>query len=310
MNGNGASDQARERVSPAKPGSGILIVNTRSRSGETSRAAAVDKLRSHGIDVVQRECTSREELTALIREQGPRVDFVAVAGGDGTMNAAAQGLRETGVALGILPTGTANDLARTLGIPADLDRAVGIIAAGRTRKIDLGVVNGHPFFNVASLGLSAELTQLLTRDIKRRFGKLGYMMTALRVLARARPFTAEISVKNNTIRVSTLQIAVGNGRFYGGGNVVEKSAAIDDRRLDLYSLEFRRAWKLALLARSFRYGEHGAWDQVRAIRADEFEVVTRRPKPVNADGEIVTRTPARFTIHPHAVTVLAPQADD
>ena len=278
MSGNGASDQARERVSPAKPGSGILIVNTRSRSGETSGAAAIDKLRSHGIDVVQRECTSREELTALIREQGPRVDFVAVAGGDGTMNAAAQGLRETGVALGILPTGTANDLARTLGIPADLNRAVEIIAAGHTREVDLGVVNGHPFFNVASLGLSAELTQLLTRDIKRRFGKLGYMMTALRVLARARPFTAEISVKDNTIRVSTLQIAVGNGRFYGGGNVVEKSAAIDDRRLDLYSLEFRRAWKLALLARSFRYGEHGAWDEVRAIRAGEFEIVTRFPR--------------------------------
>ena len=74
----------------------------------------------------------------------------------------------------------------------------------------------------------------------------------------------------------------------------------------LYSLELKQAWKLALMARSFRYGEHGAWEEVRAIRAKEFEIRTRRPLPVNCDGEIVTRTPARFTIRPSAVTVFAP----
>jgi len=103
-----------------------------------------------------------------------------------------------------------------------------------------------------------------------------------------------------------LQIAGGNGRFYGGGNVVEKDAAIDDHRLDLYSLELTRAWKLALMARSFRYGEHGAWDEVRAIRAQEFDVRTRRPRLINADGEIVSETPAHFTISPSAVTVFLP----
>jgi YegS/Rv2252/BmrU family lipid kinase len=185
---------------------------------------------------------------------------------------------------------------------------VKVIADGHSRRIDLGLVNGQPFFNVASLGLSAELTRQLTRDVKRRFGKLGYALATLRVLARARPFTAELSAQGERVRIKTLQVAVGNGRFYGGGNVVEKDAAIDDRRLDLYSLEFAQAWKLALLARSFRYGEHGAWDEVRAISGDEFEVRTRRPQPVNADGEIVTQTPARFTIYPRAVTVFAPEA--
>ncbi len=232
-----------------------------------------------------------------------------VGGGDGTLNAAARGIMETGLPLGILPTGTANDLARTLGIEADLEAAVKVIAAGHTRRIDLGVVNGHPFFNVASMGLSAELASMLTRDIKRRFGKLGYAVTAVRALARARPFRAVIASEEGTARVLTLQIAVGNGRYYGGGNAVEKTATIDDQRLDLYSLEFKRAWKLALLARSFRYGEQGAWDEVRAIRAREFEVTTRRRKAINADGEIVTHTPARFTIRPGAVTVFAPSGE-
>jgi YegS/Rv2252/BmrU family lipid kinase len=287
----------------------LLIVNAKSRSGKASLDEAREKLGAHGIEPVHRDCGTRDELSGLVREHGGEVDLVAVAGGDGTMNAAAEGLMATGLPLGILPTGTANDLARTLGIEADLDAAVKVIAAGHTRRIDLGMVNGHPFFNVASMGLSAELASMLTRDIKRRFGKLGYAVTAVRALARARPFRAVIRSEEGSARVLTLQIAVGNGRYYGGGNAVEKTAAIDDQRLDLYSLEFRRAWKLALLARSFRYGEHGAWDEVRAIRAKEFEVTTRRPRSINADGEIVTRTPARFTIRPAAVTVFAPEGE-
>jgi diacylglycerol kinase (ATP) len=284
----------------------LLIVNAKSRSGAANLAAAVERLEAHGIEPLHRECGRREDLSPLIVRHGREVDLVVVGGGDGTLNAAALGVIEAGLPLGILPMGTANDLARTLDIAPDLDTAARIIADGRTRVIDLGLVNEQPFFNVASLGLSAELAQRLTRDIKRRFGRLGYGLVALKVLAQARPFSAVISSRDGTVRVRTLQIAVGNGRYYGGGNAVEKDAAIDDKHLDLYSLELSRAWKLALMARSFRYGEHGAWEEVRAIRAKEFEVRTRRPRPINADGEIVTQTPARFTIRPAAVTVFAP----
>jgi len=285
----------------------LLIINAKSRSGATLCEQAVASLTAHGIEPVHRECERREDLSSLIVEHAGDVDCVVVGGGDGTLNAAALGVIQAGIPLGILPLGTANDLARTLEIPTDLDSAARIVAEGHTRRIDLGLVNGQPFFNVASLGLSAELAQTLTSDIKRRFGRLGYALTALKVLSRARPFSAVIASENETVRVRTLQIAVGNGRYYGGGNAVEKDAAIDDQRLDLYSLELEQAWKLALMARSFRYGEHGAWSEVRAIHAKEFDIRTRRPRPINADGEIVTQTPAHFTIKPRAVTVFAPR---
>ncbi|WP_243374985.1 lipid kinase [Microvirga solisilvae] len=284
----------------------LLIINAKSRSGEAQAQAAIEALESHGIEPVQLECGRREDLSPLIVKHRNEVDCVVVGGGDGTLNAAAFGVIEAGLPLGILPLGTANDLARTLGIPFDLDGAARVIADGQTRKIDLGVVNGEPFFNVASLGLSAELAQKLTRDIKRRFGRLGYALVAMNVLAHAKPFRATIMSETENVRVRTLQIAVGNGRFYGGGNAVEKDAAIDDQHLDLYSLEFERAWKLAFMARSFRHGQHGAWSEVRAIRAKEFDIRTRRPRPINADGEIVTQTPAHFSIRPCAVTVFAP----
>jgi YegS/Rv2252/BmrU family lipid kinase len=289
------------------PRRALLIVNAKSRSGAAQRDMAIERLKDHGIEPVHVECSRREDLSPLIVRHAREVDCAVVGGGDGTLNAAAFGVIESGLPLGILPLGTANDLARTLEIPFDLDRAARIIADGHTRRIDLGLVNGEPFFNVASLGLSAELAQKLTRDIKRRWGRLGYAMVALNVLMHAKPFRATIYSESEAARVRTLQIAVGNGRFYGGGNAVEQDAAIDDHHLDLYSLELDRAWKLALMARSFRHGRHGAWSEVRAVRAKEFDIRTRKPQPINADGEIVTQTPAHFSIRPAAVTVFAPR---
>jgi YegS/Rv2252/BmrU family lipid kinase len=284
----------------------LLIVNAKSRSGADNLDAAMEALRANGIEPVHRDCGTRDALSPLIVEHGRDVDCVVVGGGDGTINAAAPGVMERDLPLGILPLGTANDLARTLGIPVELGAAAKIIADGHKRTIDLGIVNEQPFFNVASLGLSAELALQLTQDIKRRWGRMGYALVALRVLSRARPFTAVITSREGSKRVRTLQIAVGNGRYYGGGNAVERTAAIDDQHLDLYSLEVKRAWKLALMARSFRTGEHGAWEEVRAIRAKEFTIRTRRPRPINADGEIVSQTPAKFTLRENAVTVFTP----
>lgn len=202
--------------------------------------------------------------------------------------------------------GTANDLARTLAIPTDLVAAADVIVAGHRRRIDVGTVNGHPFFNVASIGLSAELAHELSPELKRRWGRLGYALAALRVLLRARRFAAWIGEDGAGTRVRTMQIGVGNGVFYGGGTVVAHDAAIDDGHLDLYSLEMRAVWKLALMLPVFRAGTHGAWSEVRTARGVEFEIRTRRPRPVNADGELLTRTPAVFGVRPAAVEVFVP----
>ncbi|WP_291864843.1 lipid kinase [Bradyrhizobium sp.] len=287
----------------------LLIINGNSRSGRDSHAEVMEGLRRLGIDPFAAECSSRDELSPLIVKEGARADLVIIGGGDGTLNAAAAGLAELKLPLGILPLGTANDLARTLGIPPDLQSALDIIAGGRIRSIDVGIVNDVMFFNVASVGLSAELAEKLTAETKRRFGRLGYAFTALRVLAGARPFRADIISDGRRARSLTLQIAVGNGRYYGGGNVVEKHAEIDDEILRLYSLEFVQAWRMILMFRSFRSGEHGALDDVRTLRADRFEIRTRRPRPVNADGEIVTQTPAVFTVSPKAINVIVPRED-
>jgi len=282
-----------------------MLLNPNARRGPQA-LEVVGQLAAGGVDVTVERFSAPSEVSPDIARRAAQTDLVIVCGGDGTVAAAARGLLETGLPMGVLPLGTANDLARTLGLPLDLPAAVEVILRGRTERIDMGEVNGHAFFNVASLGLSADLAQGLTRESKQRWGRLAYAIRALQVLFAARPFQAEIINRQERIAVRTLQIAVGNGRHYGGGSVVHEHASILDGHLDLYSLDPGSVWKLALMFDAFRRGRHGLWAEVQTSKCVEFDVRTRRPRPVNADGDIVTQTPAHFIVRPAAIAVFTP----
>ncbi|HEY5796565.1 MAG TPA: lipid kinase [Bosea sp. (in: a-proteobacteria)] len=286
----------------------LLLRNPKSRRGAEPIEPVLQRLEQGGIDITIETFEALPEIARDIVRLRDTADLVIVCGGDGSVSSAALAAMESGLPLGIIPMGTANDLARTLDLPMDLVGAAGIIASGQTRPVDVGTVNGHAFFNVASIGLSSELAQGLDPELKKRFGRLGYALAALKVLTRASTFSARITEKGQATSVDTYQIAIGNGRHYGGGNVVEQNAEIDDGHLDLYSLELKNVWKLALMLRSFRSGTHGAWQEVRTAKCIEFDIETKKPMPINADGEIVTATPAHFKVHPKAVSIFAPPA--
>ncbi|MBV8912518.1 MAG: lipid kinase [Acetobacteraceae bacterium] len=283
----------------------LLVANEHSRrGGEIASFAAT--LERGGFQLRRETCADRTELSPLIRGLRDEIGAVILAGGDGTLNAGATALRETGLPLGILPLGTANDLARTLGIPNEPEAAASIILAGRTRLLDLGTVNEQPFFNVASLGMTVAVTRRLNRAVKRRFGILAYPISAAGAVLRSGRFRAVLRIDGEEKVVTTLQIAVGNGRFYGGGMVVAEDAAIDDATLHVYSLEPRVRWWLLFMGRAFRAGEHDKINAVRTFRCKTIDVATRRPRTVCADGEFITRTPAHFAVLPQAVRVFVP----
>jgi diacylglycerol kinase (ATP) len=288
----------------------LLIVNPKSRSGDVELDGVTGRLADGGIDIVATYRDAAEGFGAELARCRPKLDLVIVGGGDGTLNACAAALIKADLPLGILPLGTGNDLARTLGLPTTLPEAAGVIADGHLMRIDVGDVNGLPFLNVASIGMSARLAEELTGDVKRRFGAFGYALAGFRTLVRAHPFRARIKSPGSSVRVRTLQIAVGNGRHYGAGMTVASTARIDDQLLDLYSIETTRIWRLALMLRALRTGRHIEWPDVRAERAGRFEVYTRRPMPVNVDGELLTETPARFSIRPGALAVHVPRPAD
>lgn len=285
----------------------LLLINPNSRRGAEAADAMPELLQAGGLDVRSETFSSPDEAAEGIRELKNEVDCIVVAGGDGTLNAVAAAVIETGRPMGIVPLGTANDLARTLGIPADLQGAADVIARGHTRRIDVGMANDQPFYNVASIGLSVELADQLGAETKKRWGRFGYAIAAIKVLTNARPFRAWIRSNGEEKRVRTLQIAVGNGRHYGGGMTVAADATADDGWLDLYSLEVDHWWRLLRLLPSLRRGTQGEWDDVRAFRMTEVTIRTSRPRPVNTDGELTTWTPAHFRIRPKSVLVYAPE---
>ena len=289
-------------------GCALLIVNHRARNGAESAAAAKAALEAAGLAVhhpaPQDDLSCTEAI--LAGTAGGDIDRVVLGGGDGTLNAAIPGLLQAGLPFGILPLGTANDLARSLGIPLELEAAARVIAEQAPRPVDLGEVNGHRFFNVASIGFSAELAGEMRAEAKKRWGKLGYGIAAFGLLRRARPFTATLIHDGKVERVKTIQVSVGNGRHYGGGMTVAEDARPDNGVFDVYSLEVERWWKLVALLPWLRSGTQGRWDAVRAFRTTALEVRTRRPRSVNTDGELTTNTPAVFRLHPAALQVFAP----
>lgn len=285
----------------------MLIVNPRARRGGGSITEARQVLEKAGIAIEEMVTSKDENASEIISRNADHFDMAIVGGGDGTLNNAAAGLAYTGLTLGVLPLGTANDFARTMGIPPDPVKAAEIIAAGREVTVDLGEVNGHLFFNVASIGFSAELAAELTEHAKKRWGTLGYGIVAARILMRSRLFSAYVDHDGTTEKIRTMQVSVGNGRHYGGGMTVEETATADDGWLDLYSLEVDHWWRLLRLLPSLRKGTHGQWDDVRAFKTTEVTIRTKQPRPVNTDGELVTWTPAHFRIRPKSVRVFVPK---
>ena len=285
----------------------LLLLNPNARNGSTPIDEVMEILRAGGIDLIEERCSQDCPATELIRKYADKIDLVIVGGGDGTMNAAAPGLVETGLPLGILPLGTANDLARTLGLPMDAPGAARAIVAGVTRMLDLGEVNGHLYFNVASIGFSATLARHLTREAKKRWGVIGYAIAALRLLAQSRPFRVHIEHDGTIETVRTMQVSVGNGRHYGGGMTVKDTAEPDDGRLDVYSLEVSHGGELIALFPALRKGTQRRSKNVRAFSTSrDVRVTTRRRHDVNADGELVTVTPAHFSIRRNAITAFVP----
>jgi diacylglycerol kinase family enzyme len=175
------------------------------------------------------------------------------------------------------------------------------------RWIDLGWVNGTHFFNVASVGLSVLVARRLTQQVKRRWGLLGYLHCLWEVAHRVSDFSVSILCDGSVEQRRSLQVAVGNGRFYGGGMVIMDDASIDDGRLDIYSLDPQPRWRLIVLFPALLRGGHRQVPGVFTERGEHVRLETDPPRSINIDGEIRARTPAEFRVVPHALRVFAPR---
>jgi diacylglycerol kinase (ATP) len=285
-----------------------LVVNARSRRGRQLYADAHARLLDAGFDLLGAYAVDRPgELEHSLRSAlAHKPDLLVAGGGDGTISTAGRFLAHRDVALGLLPLGTTNNFARTIGILPDLDNAVATLVDGKVIDVDLGVAGDMSFTNHVGAGLSAEIMINVPGRLKRVIGRIAYPLTALGLLTRHKPLRATVRADGREIVFTTHQVYVANGGFHAGRPITADAHA-DDRLLVAYPVGGRS--KLELIretARNALTGHRRTFREQPFIAVGELWLETDRPAHVEVDGEPCGQTPLRVAVDPNALRIMAP----
>ncbi|MFT4200767.1 YegS/Rv2252/BmrU family lipid kinase [Gordonia sp. (in: high G+C Gram-positive bacteria)] len=302
------------------PRRAVILANPLARKGAgLTIATEVERLaRDRGITARVVSGRDLADAQRLAREAvaDDAVDALVAVGGDGSIRLALEAAAGSTTPVGIIPAGTGNDLARTLGIPiGDLEGSVGIIADGHARAIDLGRVRMESgedvlFVTVAATGFDADVTVRAT-TMRWPRGKARYLVAALREVSKlqVRHFTVRVD-GDTVVDGDVLFTAIGNTTSYGGGMLITPDADVHDGLLDVTiatkTPEVGKGTLLRLLPTVFK-GTHVQHPLVRTARGATVAVESDPPAFVSVDGDIVGRLPATFDTIPGAAQVLMPR---
>jgi diacylglycerol kinase (ATP) len=283
-----------------------LLLNPSAARG--SSTGILDSLRSRArLEVIVTR--DAQEMTDQARRAATDgLDRVLVAGGDGSMHYAAQGLAGSSCALGVVPLGTGNDLARALGLDRNPLRAAEAALTGPSRRIDLGRAGDRLFLGVAGVGFDTEVNRFVNRRESRVRGRWAYPWAVVRTLGRFQPPRLRIEAEDEIWEGRVVLAALGNSPCFGGGMRIAPRARLDDGWLDLIVVERIAKPKLLVLFPRVYRGSHVRHPRVRTrrVRAATFQADTAMT--FFADGEPwIPVSPQGTTIEiwPGALSVIA-----
>ncbi|HEX9940014.1 MAG TPA: YegS/Rv2252/BmrU family lipid kinase [Longimicrobium sp.] len=280
----------------------------------------VVKLREAGHEVLPRVTFEQGDAARFARDAADAgIDLVVAAGGDGTVNEVVNGLvlggdpgASNSPRLGIVPMGTANDLAGGLAIPAnDVETALAIAVAGVPFCVDVPTVNGRCFLNVSTGGFGAEATEDAPQGLKNFLGPAAYVLTGVRKFVRLEPSRARFSAGGETLHDGDfLVFAVGNARRTGGGIHLTSQAEMDDRLLDVCIIEHMGHLEFARIAPQIRAGRHVDHDRVTYRKVPSLHIDADVELRVNADGEEVSARRFEYGFAPGRLTLMVPEPQE
>ena len=238
-------------------------------------------------------------------------------GGDGSVNEVVNGLAEAdGVDVAVIPRGTGWDLARTFGIPRDLDQALRVAIEGDVREIDLGRVTFRTwagdeavsyFANVGSAGISGAIAQRANEASKALGGKISYYWSTFAVFFGWQTGEMRVSVDDEIRGGRMIDVMVCNGRYLGGGMMMCPEAEPDDGLFDVLLIgDVTKGDLLLVLPKTYR-GKHLPHPRLELLRGAAVTVDADEPLPIELDGEQPGTTPARFEIVPRALRLRVPR---
>lgn len=286
--------------------SAALVVNARSRKGRKLFRHACSLMKGLPFPVDAHAVKNPKDLCAAVDRalaKGP--DLLILGGGDGTVSGLVDQMVGHDVVLGVLPLGTANSFARTLGIPLDVDGAVEVIRAGHRRRIDLGMIDKDYYANCAAMGLSPKIAETIPHDLKRLLGRVGYLGWAAWQFTRFKPFTLIVGEGATQERIRVVEVRIANGPYHGGTELVE-SADVASGVIVVQAVGGRvksrliQNWAASILGLEARH------DQVREFRGRSIRIDTEPRMPISIDGEVLARTPVTARVAAGVIEVLAP----
>jgi diacylglycerol kinase (ATP) len=287
----------------------VVVGNLHSRKTASRYAEAIELLQRHGVRIAASHTVERGD-DMLARVQGAIAAgqrYVLVAGGDGSMTSVVGAFAHTESVLGVLPLGTGNSFAQTLGIvPATLENAVDAIVNGTVARVDLGIVNGRHFANFATIGLSSTIARATSNISKKLLGSLAYAVAGVGPLLRSSSFDAHVCWGQNEARVRTHQIIIANGRFFGFTPILP-DATIVDGELALFTTSGCSRWDIARMFIAFHRHRQTTLADAEYFSAPEITVTTSPKQYLDIDGEAFGETPATFSVDARALRVLVPR---
>jgi diacylglycerol kinase (ATP) len=314
-----------------------LILNPVAGADEALGAIAVinEQLRAEFGDLDIAITTGPGDAeSAAERAAREGVTRLFVAGGDGTLNEALNGVHRAAaldrVTFGIIPLGTGNDFAAALGISGELEDALAALGAHREVAVDVGVLNDRVFVNVSAGGFIGEVSDAVTPGLKTVAGKMAYLIGGAQVLLSYEPVTARVAPIGECIVVSPgasigaapmegpqaiaprdvdlYLFAVCNSRLVGGGRLIAPEAVADDGWLDVCVIEAMPTLEFVALLRAVADGEHVDDPRVAYLRVQELQLSFDRPIKVNTDGQVLETTACHYRVLPDAARFLAGDA--
>ncbi|MCM3678944.1 diacylglycerol kinase [Sphingomonas sp. S-NIH.Pt1_0416] len=286
--------------------SAAMVVNAKSRRGQALFRRACTALSDLPYEVDARAVEDPKDLEPTVRELlATKPDLLILGGGDGTISGLVDLMVGHDVMLGVLPLGTANSFARSLGIPLDIEGAVEVIRTGRPRRIDLGMIDNDYYANCAAMGISPKIAETVPHGLKRVAGRLGYLGWAAYQFLRFRPFTLIVEQNGERERLRVVEVRISNGPYHGGTELVE-SAEVDSGEIVVQAVcgHVKRRllvnWAASILRSDYRK------EKVREFRGREIRINTIPPLPISIDGEVLARTPVTARIAPGIIEVIAP----
>jgi diacylglycerol kinase (ATP) len=284
----------------------LIIFNPKAGGRRRRRFEAVlTELRRLGCELTIRETGRRGDAEQLAASADPtRYDALVVAGGDGTINEAINGLNGADLPLAIVPLGTANVLAAEIGLTTDPDSIARTIALGSPRPISVGMANGRRFILMAGTGFDAHVVRTVDLALKRWLGKGAYAISILRQLLAFDFPEYVVKIDGQTWRAASVLVA--NAHYYGGRFVCAPAADLRTPTLEICLFERRGRLCAIGYALAMFTGRLPKLRSYRIVTADKVQISGGEGEPVQGDGDIITHLDATIEVVPQAISLLYP----